>query len=64
MTSPTFPELPAGLRARLDAAGVTDAATLAAALDADPRCGASTRHSCSTRCRQSPMKSSCAPSGR
>jgi hypothetical protein len=36
MTSPTFPELPAGLRARLDAAGVTDAATLAAALDADP----------------------------
>jgi protein-arginine kinase activator protein McsA len=36
MTSPAFPELPADLQARLDAAGVTDAATLAAALDADP----------------------------
>jgi protein-arginine kinase activator protein McsA len=36
MTSPAFPELPADLQARLDAASVTDAATLAAALDADP----------------------------
>jgi tetratricopeptide (TPR) repeat protein len=36
VTSPVFPELPADLQVRLDAAGVTDAATLAAALDADP----------------------------
>ncbi len=36
MPAPDFPELPADLQARLDAAGVTDAATLAAALAADP----------------------------
>ncbi|MDW8214147.1 MAG: hypothetical protein RMJ55_11365, partial [Roseiflexaceae bacterium] len=33
---PGFPEFPASLKARLDAAGVTDAASLAAALAADP----------------------------
>ncbi len=35
MTLPAFPQLPADLQARLAAAGVTDAATLAAALAAD-----------------------------
>lgn len=36
MTLPAFPQLPPDLQARLAAAGVSDAATLAAALAADP----------------------------